>query len=400
MSEHEYSLFDFSFEDQQNGGQPALAGWFNQEAPIVAPTGRSYAYDVGEELRGARKHLAALTKFTPEWYDMLKSDHKQAFEEISKDNLVGKIIADQLRENGFSSEAAYAIKLVWDRVAQRPEDSHQKREDYVQAINALQEIFAKTISEDLFREAFEKLKVVVKKGYYSGYPLQLEKDKDLINYRYWVSLGDRFVNLFFNWSKKKSGSTELFEKAFKLEEGKDWTWADPKSRSSAAAVKRESNKARWERMVPEEVIRLSQQPSGVSKPDDLLEHYGYRGAQFGNYVNDHSGRYHVLCSGNAHADLADILSIPRQVIGFHGRLGIAYGARGSGAASAHFEPFMSSTSRSIVEVGHFAMNGHMRLTSTCILYLMVLLMVSRLPYPMIPPGWNCLMSFEVLLKNL
>lgn len=90
--------------------------------------------------------------------------------------------------------------------------------------------------------------------------------------------------------------------------------------------------------MPEEVVRVSQEPSGVMKPEDLIQEYGYRGVQFGNWVDDQAGRYHVLCCGNAHADLAMILGIPRRSLSFYGRLGIAFGARGSGSASAHYEP--------------------------------------------------------------
>ncbi|WP_282942450.1 hypothetical protein [Paenibacillus sp. RC67] len=99
---------------------------------------------------------------------------------------------------------------------------------------------------------------------------------------------------------------------------------------------RKENIERWKRMV--QVVWLSQELSSVSKPDDLIEHYGFRGIQFGLWVEDVAGRYHVLCSGNALADLAISLDIPRKEVSLYGALGLAFGARGSGDAAAHFEP--------------------------------------------------------------
>lgn len=56
-----------------------------------------------------------------------------------------------------------------------------------------------------------------------------------------------------------------------------------------------------------------------------------------HWVDDAAGRYHVLCSGNAWADLGSILKLPPKAISFYGALGLAFGARGSGKAAAHFE---------------------------------------------------------------
>lgn len=58
-------------------------------------------------------------------------------------------------------------------------------------------------------------------------------------------------------------------------------------------------------------------------------------------MEDAAGRYHLLCSGNAHADLAAILNIPRHAISFYGLVGLAFGARGTGKASAHYEPYLN-----------------------------------------------------------
>jgi hypothetical protein len=333
----EFSLFDY-FADTQEGVEEMVAV-LNEATTEIPSIGRkSFAYDCGEELKGARKHLAALTKYSQEWYEVLEQDPTQAFEAICKDELLGDFRPSELRDHGFASEVAYAIKLIWDRVSQRPEDDPKQREYYIKGISELRLIFAKVHTEILFREAFSKLKEEVWKGYSSQFERRLKEDPSLVNFIFWFSLGDKFKSIFFSYGSGKTPSyIKILTKAFLSEEGKDWKWTESKVRNST----QKENSERWERRVPEEVVRLSQEPSGVEKPDDLIEHYGYRGIQFGNWVEDAAGRYHVLCSGNAHADLATILRLPRAAISLYGSLGLAFGARGSGGASAHYEPHLN-----------------------------------------------------------
>lgn len=333
----EFSLFNYF---------PATFGVTAAPAPAepqitdIEETGASrkqYSYDVGEELKGARKHLASLLKFSPEWYSALELDPKQAFEAICKDELLGAFPVDELRELGFASEVAFVLKQIWDRVIQRPEDSAKTREHYVLATAELKHVFSGTLTQPAFETAFYALKDSVKKAYYSQSSRMVQKDPSLAEYAFWLSLGDRFKHFFLGHARRDAGYVSVFKRAFHTDEAKDWKWTEPKSRNANKA----SSKARWERKIPKEVIRLSKEPSGVEKPEDLLEKYGYRGVQFGNWMEDAAGRYHVLCSGNAHADLAAILNIPRYAISFYGAMGLAFGARGSGGASAHFEPQMN-----------------------------------------------------------
>lgn len=327
----EFSLFDY-FADTP-AGVSELVSVLNEKSEVAGTKAgrKKYAYDVGSELWGARKHLASLTKFTPEWYEALERDPTQAYETICKDTFLVGVRSDELREKGFASEVAFAIKLIWDRVSKRPIDDPKQRLHYVRGVEQLKLIFAEAYSEELFLEAFQK----IKNGVRNAYERKVRENPLIIEDVYWVSLGERFTSIFFAFGKRRdAGYHRIFSKAFMSDEGKDWNWIDSK-------VKVESRKSKglsWERQVPEEVIRLSQEPSGVEKPEDLIQHYGYRGIQFGNWVEDSAGRYHVLCSGNAHADLAAVLNLPPAAISFYGALGLAFGARGTGRASAHYEP--------------------------------------------------------------
>ena len=337
MTENQgFSLFDY-FTFDEGSAWPAS----QVDAPVSnnqSPAGSSrkqYAYDCGEELQGARKHLASShTMFSAEWHEAIEEEPTQAYQMVCKDELVGSLRADRFKEEGYSSEAAYAIKQIWDRVCQRPADDPLQRRYFIQAVNELKGLFAQAKSMDTVQTAVEKLRECARKAYYTQFEQRVQREPELRDFAHWLSLGDRFQSLFIAKTRAGAGYRKVLERAFDSEEGRDWNWTKRKEQSG----KRQSNKAVWERMVPDEVIRLSMEPSGVSKPEDIMEEFGFRGVQFGNYVEDAAGRYHVLCSGNAWADLASILKLPRKAISFYGALGIAYGARGSGAAAAHFEP--------------------------------------------------------------
>jgi phage gp29-like protein len=70
----------------------------------------------------------------------------------------------------------------------------------------------------------------------------------------------------------------------------------------------------------------------------LVEKMQLRGLQFGNYVTDEEREHHLLKSAEALTDLSDVLGVPAEYVSWKGRLGIAYGARGKGNATAHYEP--------------------------------------------------------------
>lgn len=76
-------------------------------------------------------------------------------------------------------------------------------------------------------------------------------------------------------------------------------------------------------------------------PEKFTETLGFRGIQFGNYVEQKRRTTDLNNAYDAMLDLADILNLPPRALSLNGTLGLAFGARGSGgknAASAHFEP--------------------------------------------------------------
>lgn len=76
-------------------------------------------------------------------------------------------------------------------------------------------------------------------------------------------------------------------------------------------------------------------------PQVFGETFGFRGVQFGNYVEQDRRQSDLNEAYDGLMDMAAVLGIPAKAISLNGRLGLAFGARGKGginAAAAHYEP--------------------------------------------------------------
>lgn len=72
-------------------------------------------------------------------------------------------------------------------------------------------------------------------------------------------------------------------------------------------------------------------------PDEFMATFGIRGGQFGNWVTGDERQQMLNNAYDGFMDLSKALKINPKAIGLNGTLGIAFGARGSGWASAHYE---------------------------------------------------------------
>lgn len=71
---------------------------------------------------------------------------------------------------------------------------------------------------------------------------------------------------------------------------------------------------------------------------DYMKTFGFRGGEFGHWMNDKDRQDSMNFGYNALMDLASVLKIQPESISLGKSLAIAFGARGKGSASAHFEP--------------------------------------------------------------
>ncbi len=82
-------------------------------------------------------------------------------------------------------------------------------------------------------------------------------------------------------------------------------------------------------------------------PKQFGETFGFRGVQFGNWVEGAKRQQDLNEAYDALMDLAGVLDVPPKALSLNGELGLAFGARGTGAAGvgrnakppkAHYEP--------------------------------------------------------------
>ena len=77
-------------------------------------------------------------------------------------------------------------------------------------------------------------------------------------------------------------------------------------------------------------------------PEQFQDMFGFRGVQFGNYVEGKRRQQDINEAYDALMDMADALGIPPRSLSLDGTLGLAFGARGGGGgrsgAKAHYEP--------------------------------------------------------------
>lgn len=76
----------------------------------------------------------------------------------------------------------------------------------------------------------------------------------------------------------------------------------------------------------------------VVKPERFAQEFGFRGVQFGNWVEQKKRAADLNNAYDALLDMAHLINIPARAVSLDGTLGLAFGARGTAGAKAHYEP--------------------------------------------------------------
>ncbi len=158
--------------------------------------------------------------------------------------------------------------------------------------------------------------------------------------RAWLTFGDRFFKLLHYRSFKGSDAFAGHVTNAKAGRIADWAWSEEKDRPLRTATKQEIN---FQLRVADTYTRRGGRAVSAASTQALKDALGLRDVQSGNWVlkDPNSAKFHVEQTAAAMADLADVLGIDGNALGLGGRLGVAFGARGSGgknAARAHYEP--------------------------------------------------------------
>ena len=158
--------------------------------------------------------------------------------------------------------------------------------------------------------------------------------------RSWISFGEKFWKLVHYRSYK--GSDSFAEHVVNAKNGRipDWSWAEKDG--ATKPKKATQQEIGFHLKVATQFDRKGGKPVSVSGTKALEEMIGFRAIQSGNWVlkDPLSAKFHVENTAAAMSDLSDMLGIDTHLLGFGGRLGMAFGARGTGgkdAAAAHYE---------------------------------------------------------------
>jgi hypothetical protein len=158
--------------------------------------------------------------------------------------------------------------------------------------------------------------------------------------RAWMALGERFVKATMYRKLRGSDSFAGHVANAKAGEPKSWAWT---TKEKAAPKRASQKKISFTLKVVESFERVGGRPVAVASTKDLERLCGFRAVQSGNWVlaDFVSAKWHVEQTAGAMMDMADVLGIDENHLGFGGRLAMAFGARGTGgkgAARAHYEP--------------------------------------------------------------
>lgn len=329
--------------------------------------------DFGEKIGGARKD---------DWRDrgldvndIAGMTDKEKAKFITKDNIWKKPNYEALIKEGKDKNAVYFLKTVRDALPTKPEFrttnaelAKQVQEEYVKQMREFTDLVMSLDTKEKVMNAFDE--VLVKGGYITKDSSRLyapwhptEKGKHIFTEKLFNAFrnaegvnGWRYLSNKVQKDQFGVSSSEKIPKGYSLTEFDDG-WAVLKgykvvskefaTRESALSwLKENTKKTKNNRFVPPSVERVRREGVDVRKGTEvtgekLMETYGFRGGEFGNWTNQKERQMNLNFAFDAFHDLARTLGISEKDVALGGKLAIAFGARGKGgakAAAAHYEP--------------------------------------------------------------
>jgi hypothetical protein len=337
---------------------------------------KSELQDVGEKIGGARKDLA------------------QSLKKVSDDDLSDKPLSqifprpdfNQLVKDGIlTKEAATLLSYLYDNLPAKPRLKHRKKA-WVGKVRTLidtmelllndenQESSARTVSESLasydmvFASYAKTIEALGEITDLKGYSVRESTDGRIYISKESFIVADGFKSFdeaaqrlkeilskptpkrkgttFGVWSNRVTGEVFIGKKAGR---NINKVMSGFKTVEDARKYLKE-NQAEldeiWDKMKTIADERRSENSPRVG-PDyrkgknvsskDFKDTFGFRGVEFGNWVNTKERQAHINEAYDALMDLAHALDIDPRALSLNGQLAFAFGARGKGKANAHYE---------------------------------------------------------------
>lgn len=345
--------------------------------------------DFGEKIGGARKDLWKDRGLYAADLDAMNDREAEKF--VKKDNIWKKPDYQAMIDEGIPLGVVYFIKKTRDALYASPQYYHDetlekrlaRQKEYVQTVRELQEAVSGVRTMEDAMRAYDRFFVE------NGYLEQVQGWGSGVHYRATKkgqenpSVTNKLSNTmmirsaaYFERDFTQKARKEQFgvPKDQKVPKGYSIHFNDGKSnlRSNTewklgtycvakgysilqtnfetqdAALKwvqdlaRDRSKSGKIRFTPPQLADVERTGTDYRNGEDItgqdyLDTFGFRGGEFGNWMNQNDRQTSLNMGFEALKDLAFVLQISDKDIAYQGVLAIAFGARGSGNAVAHYD---------------------------------------------------------------
>lgn len=347
--------------------------------------------DFGQKIGGAKKDLWSDRGLYTS--DLSEMNEREAEKYVRKDNVWKKPDYSGMIARGTPTDVVYFIKKVRDSLSAAPyyyrtDDTPEKRlarqEQYIDTVRALQSVMEKVRSREDAMQAYERFMldsgyVEKQTGWISGPQFvytHKAHENPLITNKLAQTLRVRTAREFeYNFTRKAAAEQFGVSKELKIPKGFAVRFNDSKGvysrdgdwKPNTYYVTKRSQILCTNLETYEEALKWAQdyatqrgatgkkrftppQLSDVRRtgPDfrggrdivgqDYIDAFGFRGGEYGNWMNQNDRQASLNMGYDALKDLCSALKISEKDISYGGVLSIAFGARGSGSAVAHYEP--------------------------------------------------------------
>ncbi|HAT88357.1 MAG TPA: hypothetical protein DCS73_01115 [Roseburia sp.] len=326
--------------------------------------------DFGKKIGGARKDLWKDRGL--DIIDIQDMNTTEAAKYITKDNIWKKPDYMKLMQEGMPVHAAFfmkevrnalPVKVTYTRDDVTPEQIRKRQEDYIHLIQDVKEMLFEVKTdpdiESFFFEFTQTGKYIMQTSAFSV--TQTEEGYAVTN-RLIKAMQMNLRSIDHKIAKEQFGVSEdeKLPKGFSIRylpgkqeyvvlKGKciiaDGIPSQAEAIECARKVAERGNSSRKKKFVPKQLEHIKRDgPSyGVTseKPatgEQYMEQFGFAGGEFGNWMSGKDRQAALNMGYDALMDLAYVLKIDPSDIALGNRLSIAFGARGSGNALAHYEP--------------------------------------------------------------
>lgn len=280
--------------------------------------------DFGEKIGGAKKENFKNKSLKIE--DLKNMNEREILKFTIKDNIWQSIDYKSMVDSGIDKIVVYAIKKVKDSLPAKVNMvtfDIEKVNNYIELITNVKKSIEKIKTIDDLKNMFNI--VMVENGYYI-------KDDSMYYGGSWSdkSKNGLIENKFIKTLQVSNYTLLKYEREIKKN-----NFPEGKKRESATTKKANT----WERPQLANIERVGNDTrSSDATTEDFLKVFNFKGGEFGNWQNQEDRKACLNYGYDAFVDLYNTMGLESQHISLENTLSIAFGSRGSGSASAHYEP--------------------------------------------------------------